>query len=100
MPYRVAEGRRLSGRGARRVRVYSLPYNSRIAFCSHALAHTHARGLARCIMRRAAANLLHMEGSGKRWRPLAQIDVEAALRVVTPDAGGQGRSKRSRRSQG
>jgi hypothetical protein len=65
-----------------------------------ALAHTHARGLARCIMRRAAANLLHMEGSGKRWRPLAQIDVEAALRVVTPDAGGQGRSKRSRRSQG
>ena len=56
--------------------------------------------IARCIMRRAAANLLHMEGRGKRWRLLAQIDVEAALRVVTPDAGEQGRSKRSRRSQG
>ena len=48
------------------------------------LAHTHARGLALVIIRRAEANLEHLNRRGRRGRPLFQSDVETCLPVVTP----------------
>lgn len=60
------------------------------------LAHTHARGLALVIIRRAEANLAHLNGGGRRVRPLFQSDVEACLPVVTLSARRPGAKQQSR----
>jgi len=65
-----------------------------------AVAHTHARGLARVLISRASANLMDINGSNrKRWRarPLYQSDAEASRPSVSPDPPGANRRPAKRR---